>query len=635
MNQRLSFFSFGLVLFLSLLIKVATAGEPTRTKRSLKTEKGRVFIIKTNLRDLNAFRELVKQSLVLKPYGTVKIDIGGLADKSFHEIPKNGSSWHEYASSNPTPFKFFPDPKLAPFLPSEFVKRNKQLILEKAKILREYGLEAAFVGYEPNFMPGAFFEAHPEMLGPRVDHPRRSTEKAFAPCINVPETQEMYASMMAEMLKNVPEITAFAFKTNDAGAGICWSEWLYTGPNGPSNCKHFTMGERVKMLMDAYMKGAERAGRKLSIYLNDRESNFSDAERADISANLPENCYFIGDESREIEYLGGGFSSLTYPVTNIINPVSLLNRSRPLHKNINKTIVINFNVAYGRAADQPEATKLVLDLIEKRLKDTSIQETLPALEEVRRLSEEWAGKKSGNVLFNAFVALDEAMKYKSATFPRVLSLYWGVSERLITRPLVIAPQRLTQQEEAYFLPFVFNVVEQEARMDYMDIHGGRASIQPGVVENYVRRLKSIAAMLENLDETAPKRDFFRKMATSLRMHGSIMRSCGNFAAAQVIRDRNRDMLQVPAKRPDKEFNFTGHPDFIAFNNIMRDELDNTNELIELLEKGGSKLIVIAGSGTYEDRFMLGPDLVGQLKKKRKIMWDHWQDIEDYLASPLK
>jgi len=631
MRQKLSSL---LGLFVLWLLSPASFGQPAG-KTFQPNEKGRVFIIKTNLRDLNAFRELVKQTLILKPFGTIKIDIGGLSDKSFHEIPQKGSSWHEYASSNPTPFKFFPDAKLAPFIPADFVKKNRQLILEKAKILREYGVEGAFVGYEPNFLPAAFFEAYPQLLGPRVDHPRRSTEKAFAPCINVPETQEMYASMMAELLKNVPEITSFAFKTNDAGAGICWAEWLYTGPNGPTACKHFSMGERVKKLMQAYMKGAERAGRKLSIYLNDRESNFSEAERSDISANLPENCYFIGDESREVEYLSGGFSSLTYPVTNIINPLSILNRSRPLHKNTNKTIVINFNVAYGRAADKPDANKLILSLIEKRLRDTSILDGLSALEEVRQLSEEWAGKKSGNSLYNAFVALDEAMKYKSATFPRVLSLYWGVSERLMTRPLVIAPQRLKPQEESYFLPFVFNVSDEEARMDYMDIHGGRATIQPGVVENYVRRIKSVSAMLENIDEVAPQKDFFRNMAISLKMHASIMRSCGNFAAAQIIRDRNKDLLQEPSKKPDKEFSFTGHPDFIGFNNIMRDELDNTREMIDLLEKGGLNLVIRAASVGYEDRFLLGPDLVTQLMKKRKIMLDHWQDIEDYLASPLK
>ena len=197
---------------------------PTITAK--KPVPDRVFIINAPIRDLDEFRKLAKQALRLKPYGRVQINISTLADKSFHEIPEKGSPWHEYASNNPSPFKFFPDAKLTPFIPAEFVNKNSQLLLDKAKILRELGLEAAFFGYEPNFLPTAFFEAYPQMLGPRVDHPRRSTEKAFAPCTNVKETQDMYIGMMTEMLKNAPEISSFFFKTNDAGGGICWSHAL-------------------------------------------------------------------------------------------------------------------------------------------------------------------------------------------------------------------------------------------------------------------------------------------------------------------------------------------------------------------------------------------------------------------------
>ena len=114
-----------------------------------------------------------------------------------------------------------------------------------------------------------------------------------------------------------------------------------------------------------------------------------------------------------------------------------------------------------------------------------------------------------------------------------------------------------------------------------------------------------------------------------------MCSCGNFAEAQEIRDRNKDKLNGPIHLPSKEPTFTGDADFIRFNEIARDELDNTQELIDILEKGGMGLLVYANDAKYEDRFVLGPDLVKQLKKKRKIMLDHWTDIEDYLASPFK
>ena len=76
---------------------------------------------------------------------------------------------------------------------------------------------------------------------------------------------------------------------------------------------------------------------------------------------------------------------------------------------------------------------------------------MPTLQELMPYCEEWAGKNSAERLFNAFVALNEALKYKNTAMPGVSGMYWGVSNRYINRPLVIAPQRLTENEEAYFL----------------------------------------------------------------------------------------------------------------------------------------------------------------------------------------
>ncbi|MBN1339427.1 MAG: hypothetical protein JXA03_08890, partial [Bacteroidales bacterium] len=41
--------------------------------------------------------------------------------------------------------------------------------------------------------------------------------------------------------------------------------------------------------------------------------------------------------------------------------------------------------------------------------------------------------------------------------------------------------------------------------------------------------------------------------------------------------------------------------------------------------GGMKLICHASDPKYEDTFLLGPDLIAQLKLKRKIMLKHWTD----------
>ena len=68
---------------------------------------------------------------------------------------------------------------------------------------------------------------------------------------------------------------------------------------------------------------------------------------------------------------------------------------------------------------------------------------------------------------------------------------------------------------------------------------------------------------------------------------------------------------------------------------MRDEFDNTGEFIALLKRRGLELVARAVDSKHEDTFLLGPDLLEQLEKKRSLMRDHWLDVQDYLAPPLK
>ena len=128
---------------------------------------------------------LAKSVSRLKRYGCVQVDIGVLADKSWHEIPEGGSPWHEYAMSIPTVAKFFPHPKIAPFFPADWVAKNRSLLLAKAAILREMGLESAFSSNDTQYLPEAFFRRYPHLRGPSVDHPRRSKRAEFSMCVDL------------------------------------------------------------------------------------------------------------------------------------------------------------------------------------------------------------------------------------------------------------------------------------------------------------------------------------------------------------------------------------------------------------------------------------------------------------------
>lgn len=596
-------------------------------------DKKQTFVINNSITDLNEFKELVVSVSRLKKFGKVQVNIGVVAEKAFYEIPLGGNPWSEYASNFANLYKFYPDKKIEPFIPQSFIQSNRKLLLAKAKILRDNGMEAAFFSNEPEIMPSAFFEAYPHLRGPRVDHPRRSNVAVFSPCLSVKEMQDMYSGMMAEMLKNVPEIKTFYFKTNDAGSGNCWSDWLYVGANGPAHCKHETTGMRIENLMNALKNGADKAGTNLDIYLSHSQgsSNFSDIERTDIQSRLPKNCYFASTIEHPIKSISTNFYS-NYPVKGIFNVPSFLNSLTRLDKDKKEYIFLSISAFYDRANESPLVSDLMFQLITDYYNDDSDNLTEKTL---RDYCLDWAGEKDANRLYNALVDFNAAGKYKSSSQGSLIGIYWNVSSRTITRPLLVAPQRLNKEEEAYFLPYVFNVSEEEARMDYLDIHGGRWKVSSDSIKIYVGKMQQVWQKLDSIDASAPRYDLIKKMSAAIKVHASLIRSIGNFATAQKIRDNNAEKLKGPKHRPSKEPTWEGDKDLLTFNEVMRDELDNTTELIEILQQSGTDILCLALKPTYEDCFLLGPDIISQLKKKSNIMLDHWRDIEDYMTTPFK
>jgi hypothetical protein len=593
-----------------------------------------IFVVHSSIRDIETFRAFASQIARLRPFGRIDMYINSTAEKADFEMPQGGSPWHEYAAYDRSLSKFFPDEMVAPFIPEELVKKNRQLLLSKVKIIRDLGLNAGYRANEPHFLPEAFFESYPHLRGPRVDHPRRSLQKEFAPCFHQQETRDMYQRMVNTLFKNVPEIHTVHLNMNDAGSGFCWAEWLYSGPNGPVDCKDLSMSERVINLVNIFKNGAGQTGHDIDIFM---WGMYTDSEIEDIVSHLPDNCFIRGVEKGNFPPMKniGSIAGSAYPVRGIINPYGILRTLNRNIENMPQRYSLGFGGAYDRGTERLETVEKVIDIVEDHLANQAEEGLIPTLQVLQKLCVEWAGEESADRLFKAFVDLDEALKLKQTAIGGLSTLYWGVSTRHITRPLVIAPERLSPAEEAYFLPHVFNVSMDEARSDYMDIHGGGHNAIPmASAGRFLSALKKVYTSMEKITN-APEQEFLDNMAMALRIYSSVVRSCANFNDAQIIRNRNREVLAGPIHRPNKIPTWTGDQDLLDFNQIMRDELDNTTELIELLENGGMDLINHASDPALEDTFLLGPDLIENLKQKRKIMLDHWLDIEGYMTSPFK
>jgi hypothetical protein len=215
--------------------------------------------------------------------------------------------------------------------------------------------------------------------------------------------------------------------------------------------------------------------------------------------------------------------------------------------------------------------------------------------------------------------------------------------RHINRPLVAIPEKLTPEEESYWLPHVFNPNVNEARSDYIDFHGGRLTGPRGMDQGHDTRILEIGTFTGRLGDVADRlaalsgggAEVFRRMAASLRIYASIFRSCGNVYAVQKVRDRNLEVFAGPPHVPPKVADWHGNPDLQLLNELMRDELDNTTGLIDLLQNGGITQILTAAEAGDEDPFLLGPNLLGQLTEKCRIMRRHALDAEQFLATPHK
>ena len=592
----------------------------------------KTFLFHNAIRNVEDFRAYARIAARLKPYGAVQVEIGVLAEKSPVHKTDTRSPWHDYGAYMATLWAFYPHPKLAPHLPAEWVAKNRELLLAKVAVLQELGLEAVFSANETQFLPESFFQAYPHLRGPRVDHPMRSARDEFAWCVDQPETLDMIAWMMAELKRHAPQIRAMHSWNNDSGSGLCWLKVLYPGPNGPAGCRSRDPGARVKGLMDAMNRGARTGGGPVHIRL---AGSFTPDDRGRIEPSLPSYARFRAGDNSVIQVKTR--LPEAYPVLGLLDVWSVLESLDKLNSPDVQTVDIDTCQPWYYRANEPlpTVTRLV-DIVEDSLRTPAHSEA-ERNGQARRLAVRWGGESNAAKVLEAFTRMRESFSIFRGPFfpPRDVVLSPGhaytVTNRLITRPLLIKPELLTPEEEAYFLPYIFCTDEREARLDYNTAHGYRRTAPNEYRSAAFKSIHDPALAAAGAFEQvagAPEGRWFRQVALSLRMWAGTVRSHDNFYSAQLIRDRHEEDI---AKPPRLALARKDDPDLLLWNEIQRDEFDNTNELRAMLQNGGSELVARALHARQEDVFLLGPDLAGALRKKAEIMRRHWLDGQRYLT----
>src|SRR5690606_12718893 len=168
------------------------------------------------------------------------------------------------------------------------------------------------------------------------------------------------------------------------------------------------------------------------------------------------------------------------------------------------TVFIGFRAWYSRGNDNVEGMKLAIEMVDHFMNALRQGKSTETARLVRELCDKWGGA-SAERLYAAFDELHKTMGRSRKSVGNLRPINWNVAARMINRPLVVAAQLLTPEEEAYFLPHVFNVSEEEARMDYIDIQGGRWLAQADSARVYADKLNTIAEKFAALDKKLPEK----------------------------------------------------------------------------------------------------------------------------------
>jgi hypothetical protein len=172
--------------------------------------------------------------------------------------PEN--SYLRFTTFGHSPDKFVSSTWNAGIYHEPLLEKNRELLLQQAKLAKKFGFRCAIRCVEMTLMPESFFRRHPSLRGPRVDNPICSTTPMYALCTMLPEVQDHYKQMIRKMLQMVPEIDEMHIFTNDSGAGFCYSSHLYAGSNGPVHCKDIPSAKQAQ----TFCRVIAEAGREIN-----------------------------------------------------------------------------------------------------------------------------------------------------------------------------------------------------------------------------------------------------------------------------------------------------------------------------------------------------------------------------------
>ena len=516
--------------------------------------------------------------------------------------PKDSYPWYTYWG--PSMDQFVSSPLFDGVFPEEYLENNLSDLKHVVQVAKSFGLKPIFMGYEPRYVPEEFLQKHPELRGPRVDHPLRSITPRYTLCTDREEVREHYRALAQKLAEEVPDIAEMHMIFHDSGAGLCWYNALYRGKNGPEHCKDIPMEERMSKFFGAIQQGFKDGGLDIPIVAQPHKGNFSDIDALLTSA--PEG----------ISTTAGNWASWSLTWKDPLGiDLHVLKKSRETGRRtlyfqqhftgFDVAPTTEYPVPYFLASRLKRALKLDLDVLTTLggissppiKKQSAMQEIYrqfllnpetPEEDLVNNVAARFGGKEGGPVLVEAWKNIDAAIRENGRTLGFGMGLEYA-SRRTLVRPLVPDQAALLPYEREWWLRYTFSGYQRFGHAHMFRGEGGYPSLEwyPKKLEQSARARDAFQKSSRQLQDFINENRELAREYPYLVNHERQLRLLGHIYATGAFLYEGQALLDIYNDKNIWEgAKQTVDADVLRYEALVKKEIDNTRELIKFLNEEG-------------------------------------------------
>lgn len=588
----------------------------------------RKVMLECDTLDIGEYREYAK---LAKEFGATHIAACSIEPSMWQWDRNRYDPYPNWSMHRPGIFKFVVPDELKKYIPSDYAARNLKRLKERMEVLKEFGLKASFTGMEPAYLPEEAYRDHPNWRGPRCDQCSRARFEYFAPCTDDPEMRSILVKGVAMLCKEVP-FEHFDLMCNDSGSGLCWFPRLYPGANGPEKCRDLPMNERVVNYLSIFQEGAAEAGLKATVNFNryvGKEILEQTLPLLKAGQSLENRTLGKAVKTNIIGY-PNPFAEQTYPVMSMPRVAAVIGQMQKAETDKDGDVSITI-----RSLDEIDMIRLVRMYFGKHIGSTLVDRATA----LSKLAATFVGEDDADRLVRIWEAIERFdLRFSAFGTGGHIFLLGTTHQRWLTRPLVPFPEELKPEEKDYYRAYQFQAREEKCADDLLDLqahrwlggYGGRHAFSSSCNKFWNEcdsATKSALDLITKAKDDEARR-YLEALVLKLKLYRAVVKNAVDVVSYQHTLDEGKK-FQPKVCRTEK-VNDQGDIAWYNLNLITRAEIDNTVEIIEILETAQAKgysVIRTASRDEYTNVMNLPPvdRLIRELRKKIEVMENHRRD----------